>query len=385
MAIVIVCGILANSEAPGPVFAGLRSYMRAVPFFFLPAVYAFSERQIRSQLLLLLLICVPQLPIAYSQRSAHLAEGGATGDTTTGTLMGSGLLSIFCVCAACVLTGMLLRKRIKLLPFLVLFILLILPTTINETKATLVFLPLGLLATFILSSERGLRVRNGMLALFLLGTFAAIFVPIYNYYINKRTYSRTPITEFFTNEDQFGRYMSKGSDVGAGARLEVGRLDAVLVPIKVSLRDPTYVAFGHGIGNASESSLGPQFTGRYFDRYEPFLQTMVSMVVLEMGIGGMLIALLCYWMIFKDSRAVAEEGQGLIAAVSVGWIGATAVMTLAAFYTTTPTSPALSYLFWYFSGLVAAERVRLALAQTSESPATAPKAGRVLEVAARAR
>src|SRR5262245_11361241 len=34
----VVCGAIANSVNTGPIFAGTRNYLRAIPFFFLPAV-----------------------------------------------------------------------------------------------------------------------------------------------------------------------------------------------------------------------------------------------------------------------------------------------------------------------------------------------------------
>ncbi len=92
---VIICGVLVNSVPSGPLFAGVRAYLRALPFFFLPAVYAFSERQIRSQLLLLFALSALQVPIAVWQRMQTAAIGGFSGDRTAGTVLLSGVLSIF--------------------------------------------------------------------------------------------------------------------------------------------------------------------------------------------------------------------------------------------------------------------------------------------------
>ena len=40
--VVIICGVMANGVAPGPVFGGLRYYLRAMPLFLLPAVLEYD-------------------------------------------------------------------------------------------------------------------------------------------------------------------------------------------------------------------------------------------------------------------------------------------------------------------------------------------------------
>src|SRR4051812_31763809 len=38
----IICGLVVNHVDSGPILAGLRAYLRAVPWFFVPAVFAYS-------------------------------------------------------------------------------------------------------------------------------------------------------------------------------------------------------------------------------------------------------------------------------------------------------------------------------------------------------
>ena len=215
VALIMVCGALANSLESGPLFAGLRNYLRAVPFFFLPAVYAFNERQVRNQLMLLLVLCLLQLPLAIDQRMHTLSSGSGSGDGTMGTLQGSGLLSVFLISASCILTAKLLRREIKWLHFLPLFVCLLLPTTINETKATVFLLPVGILTTFIAGSKRGSRLKNAIVATSLLALFGAIFVPVYDYYIEYRyiLYGKQApsIVDFFSEKGKFETYVSKGA------------------------------------------------------------------------------------------------------------------------------------------------------------------------------
>ena len=182
LGLVAVCGAVVNQVEPGPLFAGIRNYLRALPFFFLPAVLAMKERQLRVQLLVILALCALQLPLAWYQRMS-MPPNRATGDFTFGTLMDSGILSVFLICAACVLTGFYLRRRISLRLYIPLLLLILLPTTLNETKATLVLLPIGLMLTFYAGSARGTRLKNMLLSVIVLAGFMAIFIPIYDYFI----------------------------------------------------------------------------------------------------------------------------------------------------------------------------------------------------------
>src|SRR5690606_8582215 len=68
LALAAAAGALANDLEPGTLFAGLRNYLRALPWFFIPAVYLFGEAKLRQQLRWLLIICLIQVPVAIEQR-----------------------------------------------------------------------------------------------------------------------------------------------------------------------------------------------------------------------------------------------------------------------------------------------------------------------------
>jgi hypothetical protein len=366
LALVMVCGVVINSLEPGPLFAGIRTYLRAVPFFFLPAVLLFTERQVRSQLLLLLVFCVVQAPLAWAQRLGPLANEFTGGDSVMGSVMDSGILSMFLISAACVLTAFYLRRRIPFVPYLVLLLLCLAPTTMNETKITLVMLPVALMVTFYAGSARGTRLKNMLLGLIIIAGFLAIFIPIYDYFIApKWGYG---ILDFLTMEGRVERYLSSGAEVGVqeGVGRPPGRLDAVIVAFSELSKDPTQLVFGYGIGNASESALGAQFTGAHFETFAPFPSSTLSALMLEVGILGLALVLLLHWLIFLDSLAVARRDPGILGAVAMGWTGVTAVLVIGFPYVGIITFPAMSYLFWYFSGLLAASRMRAAV--TAEVP-----------------
>ncbi len=113
------------------------------------------------------------------------------------------------------------------------------------------------------------------------------------------------------------------------------------------------------MGNVSDSALGDQFTGRYYDIYRVFLTSSGTYIIFEFGLAGLALILLVYWAIFKDCVSVARHGHGIMSALAIGWSGVMAVMLIGTFYHNVIDSRALSILFWYFSGLIAAYRMRL--------------------------
>jgi hypothetical protein len=73
LAVHIVCGVILNSVSTGPIVTGIRTYLKYLPFFFLPIVYEFTPQEMKRQLQLLLIIALAQLPIALYQRLVESA------------------------------------------------------------------------------------------------------------------------------------------------------------------------------------------------------------------------------------------------------------------------------------------------------------------------
>ncbi len=364
LVMVMFCGVIVNAVDSWPIIAGLRIYLRALPWFFIPMVYRYSDDELRKQLRLLLAISLIQVPIAIRQRintgDNSFGFVAITGDWTTGTLGDAGTLCIFLVSVVCLLVAFHERRELTTSRMILLFIIVLIPTTLNETKAMVAFLPLALLTAFFYSAPRHTRIRRLAVGMTLLIVFGAIFVPVYDALNKDRQYSNS-LGDFFSNKDSLKEYLSAGGNVDVGTATEVGRLDALIVPLKQLSKDPVALAFGYGIGNASESSLGSAFSGRYGATFRPFLQTAFSRFELEIGLIGCVAVLGIYWLIFQDCKVVARDSQTVHGAIAAGWTGVVALVTLATFYSKIEVFPCLSYLFWYFSGLVAAERMRLAL------------------------
>ena len=364
LALCLVCGLLTNGVDAGPAFAGMRSYLRAIPLFFLPAVIAFSERQIKAQLLLILAFAVIQLPIAVDQRLTTFDAGFLSGDRTFGTVMHAGHLSIFLACVASVVFAFWLRGRLRLGWFLVLMPILLVPTMLNETKAMVFLVPIALLAVVMIGATAN-RMRNVMIAVIGTAIFTAAFIPTYDYFMKPRW--GYGIVEFFMMEGRVEEYLSQGSEVGSFK--PPGRVDSITVPLRVLSSDPSLLAFGLGIGNVSDSALGAQFTGEHFARYGYFVQSFASELLWETGVLGLLLVLVLFGMLFVDAFRVSR-GDGFHAALALGTLGVIALVCASVPYATMIDSAAVSYLFWYVAGIVAAERMRSTV--TEKRPAVVP-------------
>ena len=359
-ALVILCGIINNPPGAGPLLSGVRFDLRGVPMFFLAAVAPPSERQLKHVLNLLFVFALIQLPLAVMQRWIVLDEGRHTGDEVQGTLMDSGILSIYLICVVLGLTGLKLRHRIGTFTYIALAFLVLIPTVINETKGTLLILPFGVMATLMLGAERGKRLRYSAFATLGFVAFLAFFIPVYNMMeVHNPFKNEKDITNYFTNEKQVERYMS--SDVsGVGTTKDVRRGDAIVVPLEFLSRDPAQLAFGLGIGSVAPSNFGRNFEGSYFELFSKFLIISFTVLLLEFGVCGILLIGILFWLILSDTLAVVREDDSLFGAFAAAWAGIICVVALALVYTIFHEFTSVTYLSWYFCGIMCARRMSLA-------------------------
>jgi hypothetical protein len=300
----LTAGAVANAIEPGPLFSGMRTYLRPIPWFFLPAVFEFTEKHVRTQLRLLAAICLLQVPVAIEQRITtadnYYGFVAGTGDWTTGTLVGSGDLSIFLVAAACVVAALTVRRCLSKWQGLLLFLLMLVPTMINETKVTLIVLPIAVVLTFQAAARRGERIKQAVIAIGTVSVSLALFVPTYDWLYESR--SGASVGEFLFSND-LNRYLETGAEIGATR--EAGRLDSARVAVKETLQDPVRTAFGLGMGNATQSALGQQFSGKYAERYELFTKFSFANLVLELGLLSFSVLMIVYWFIAAERMRLA--------------------------------------------------------------------------------
>jgi hypothetical protein len=361
LAVAVMCGPLINQEAVGPIVNGMRWYLRAIPFFFVPAIARFDDADLEKMLKLFLGFSLLQCPVALYQRISNEAIGNTTGDVVFGTMMDSGVLSLFLIAALSVMSALMLRGRLGKVWYCILFLLLLIPMSINETKVTVFLLPIALFASFVAAAPPRRRLLVSLQAVIFLIIAGAIFVPVYDYY-NRNVPGQFQIEDFLTNSAEFSKYMDRKAKVGTED--EAGRSDSLRAPFLAFAHDPVKMVFGLGLGNASKSSLGSQFTGRYKPLYWPFMQELsISAFLFEIGLLGASLVLFLHWLVLRDALFVGKHDQGLVGTLAVGYLGVWATITIGLFYATIHLFEVLSFTFWFFSGLIAARREQLRLSK----------------------
>jgi uncharacterized membrane protein (Fun14 family) len=168
-------------------FAGMRVYLRYIPFFLLPAVWNISDVQLCRLLKFVLLLAFTQLPVVIYQRFVKYSTS-ISGDPMGGTLGAStsGVLSVFLLlCIACYISFY-LKNEIKFKTFIVGFFILFLPTTMNETKITFILLPLCFILPLIFGSANKKNLKKVIVLFGIMVISTIVLKSIYDYFIVKR-------------------------------------------------------------------------------------------------------------------------------------------------------------------------------------------------------
>lgn len=348
--ITIVFGYAVQDVPQGAMVAGIRAYLKFLPFFLLPTVYPFTHEQLRAQLLLILVLLLLQTPLAVYQRFVEYASEMQTGDPVRGTLTTSSTLSLFMVCAIAALVGAYLRGKIRLLVLLALVGWLFMPTTINETKATLVLMPFALIVPAFLM-PRGSKALRKLVPIMGIGALALMaFVVVYDSLIQYREYA-DPIGDFIAGKG-FSYYLYTGAAEHDAEY--IGRFDSIQFAFEHTIADPMTLLFGFGAGNVSESFL-PQFAGKYASYYLRFGvgQTQITMFLWEIGIVGLAAYIALFAFVTLDTLKLARSDDW---AADLGrlWAVVMIVMTFGLIYKSVFSMNDFGYVFWYFSGVVVA-------------------------------
>jgi hypothetical protein len=296
-----------------------------------------------------------EAPLALYQRFIEFANTMQTGDVVRGTATTSSALSMLMMCGVTAVVSLYLRGLIRLPTVIVVVGLLVLPTTLNETKATLLLLPLAVLApAFVM--PKGSRALSRLLPVAAVGVVAMIaFITVYDSLVRFNA-TEEPIAEF-VSETGFMRYLYSGAaDEGANY---IGRFDSLEFALQGIGKDPLTAAFGLGAGNVSTSFL-PQFDGEfaaYYDRYGVGM-TQITNLLWQVGFVGVLAYLAFYWFVLRDAHALARsDGDGAL--LGQIWVGVTLIMIFALIYKSVFAMNELGYPFWFFSGVVAARAAEL--------------------------
>lgn len=371
ISIFISIGIIINSVAPGTIVVGLRVYLKYLPFFLLPVVHEFSCADFQKQIKVLLIFSMLQLPLVIYQRLFQF-KGISSGDVVSGTLNDSSILSIYLISGIAILLAFYMKNLIKTHLFILILLVLFLPTTLNETKGTLILLPFALLIPALLLPKKNQMLKQmAPFSIFII--LVVIFVLIYDV-ATPGGRMGSSVVDFMSSKDRVEHYLFGGAaskDVGSinSDTLQirkddrVGRIDSILLPLRILSDDPYRLFFGLGIGNVSDSFIS-QFSGEY-SRYVELgsVRTVLSQLLWELGVGGVLLVLCFLCIVLIDAYHLRVDDD-IYGAFALGWVSVIIMMVVSFPYKNLIVFNVLGYLFFYFSGCLAARRYRLRFQKT---------------------
>ncbi len=348
----MINGILINSTPVAAVVIGLRVYLKYIPFFILPMVYEIDEGQISKLLKFILVICLFQMPMAIFQRFYYARN--ISGDWVRGTLGTSSILSMLLIGTIAIVWAYYLKRRISIKYLVILLLILFIPTTINETKGTLVLLPIALIVPILIVRKQEGNQRS-LLPLILIGTimfggFVTVYDTIWGARYDKYGGS---VLDFFTS-DRIVRYLAPRASemVQEKEGGPVGRIDKIAAPIKTLSKDPVLLLVGVGVGNATPSPIKSLSSAEYVHYFKENLTgTSTAFLIWELGLIGLLLSMIFLYFVFKDSKRLSER-DGLEGALGLGWTAVVVLIFLSLSYKNIIPSNGLMYPFWFLSGFI---------------------------------
>jgi hypothetical protein len=241
---------------------------------------------------------VSQIPVAlylFSKYGAGDKVGG-----TFGVVGGSGMLTLAIFCLGFYLVSVhwnqkaletfSIRNNLKMLPFF-------LPTLINETKITLVFLGLFFMLQFKLT------LRAAITNAALLGFMFAAFL-VYDNYVASTGTSDVVFRERFLEEYLFGEYR-EGHDIPRGTK--------IMLTLEAIQSEAASLLFGAGIGLFKGGNILE--LSDYAREYSWLTEGTRPYIVFLLGGGGLvntfiILALLFYPLLRRERGAPAEWKEG---------------------------------------------------------------------------
>ena len=351
----IFIGIVINTVPEGAIIAGLRTYLKFFPIFLIPVIYNFNEKQIRLQIRLLVVLLIIQTPLALYQRFVQF-KGVQSGDAISGTLNISSMLTVAMVTAITIVVAFYLKKRISLKKAIVLITIFFIPTTLNETKSTIIFFPLALIAPVFLFKGTKKKIRTTIVLAIVIGAGLVTFVNIYDHLLPSR-FGGKGLTEFMTSGQELGHFLYRG--VKADDKAEhIGRIDSYALALSVLSEEKLKLIFGVGIGNVSGSYIAG-LEGEY-TKYGGLGAGTTSLAYLlwELGVLGVIIHFVFFYFIFQDSRKLSKS-DSYLGALSLGFASVMIIVVISVGYKNFLYTNYMGYMLWYFAGLISSTNIRM--------------------------
>ena len=350
----IINGLIIEGFSTGSIVAGSRIYFKYLPFYLLASVYTFSEKQINQQLKILLFLFLLQFPISLLQKYTFFADN-LSGDVVRGSLTTSSFLSIALIGAISMIFAFYLKNKISFKKFIVIALILFIPTTINETKGTLILLPIAIFTPIIVLRLRGELIQGLFRPIVAITLLLVCFVTIYDSFWGKRYGAEGSIIDFYTDSERIKRYLAPKTAKKIPDEYErSGRVDNVVTAFNtLHQKGLVELMVGLGMGSVTKSPI-EELSGEYVHyRDEGLVTISVAYLLYELGILGIIFSVIFIFLIFKDALYLSH-GSGLANIIGLGWLGVVPVILVSLMYKDIIPVNSIMYLFWYFSGYVAA-------------------------------
>jgi len=366
-------GSIVNTVSPGTFVWGMRAYLAFVPLFLLPMVFTFTEAHLRRYFKFVVCLALLQLPVALYQR-IFVYPIIPTGDVIRGTFSSGAIMSVTLVSIVGMIIALYLRKQVAG-KWLLMIPLLLIPTLINETKGTVILLPLALCAVAYFNVESAKRFKALFVSALASAFFVLAFAVAYDVYfpdlsedMGKEGESLN-LLSFLANDALDSVY--KDHDEPKLGR--VGRVDSFLYAYVELSKQPVTLPFGLGVGNVSHPDAIEFLRGEHHEFYEKYgaYVTTYASLLWSVGIVGILITLLAIRMMYVDTKFIRESG-GYKGALAVGWSATLICLPIAFLYKDLVYANVINVLVFFVSGYFASERVRSVSIHPSRAPADAP-------------
>ena len=303
----LMFGLFLNDVKPWTMLAGLRVYTKFIPIFLFPIIFPLRQRVFRNLLLWIYALALVQLPVVLWQGFVRYSAL-RTGDRLGGTLgiSTTGVLAIFLTTVMSFLIAFYYKELISFPMLIFSIILTFIPITMNETKITVILLPVAFIFPAIFLKAKRDAIFKVMLTILLLVVFGAMFKTGYDYF-SKRQGRNITLMGFFTDDYRLKKYNKH-------------RWGPLRTAITVAPKgDMRFAIFGRGAGNVSEG-FTPILSGKYLqEMYQYDVVMTFPQLMWELGYLGTLLFFLFPVFTFFDAIKVGRQ-EGIAGAYGLGML-----------------------------------------------------------------
>jgi CRISPR/Cas system-associated protein endoribonuclease Cas2 len=323
-------------------FSGMRIYLRYIPFFLLPTVWTIDEKELKRFLKFILVLAFLQFPVVVYQRFFKYSSS-LSGDPMGGTLgeNTSGVLSVLLLLVLSFYIILYLKEHINFIQFIIGASILIMPTTMNETKITFVLLPVAFILPLFFGGVDKKKLGK-VITIFIYASLAFIILRvIYDHFIIKRW--GYGITDFLIDQKRLKAYIDF-------------RLEPILKTIKIAVEDSFFFIFGVGAGNAS-TSFTTMMSGAYVDEFARIGKIPLGITVLiwELGFFGVMTLSLFLFFLFIDAFRLSKLGRNFTQTLGLSMTIIIPIYSVTVLYFDLVQVLVLNCLFWLLCGFIAKE------------------------------